>query len=61
MVHMEFSIIIPTHNNYNYFKLTLDSIKKNSSFNHEIITHLNGEDAETENFLKNEQLIFTKS
>ena len=58
---MEFSIIIPTFKNYKYFKLTIDSIKKNSSFNHETIIHLNGEDPETENFLKNEQLTFTKS
>jgi glycosyltransferase involved in cell wall biosynthesis len=36
-----FSIIIPTFNNLNYLKLCLDSIKKNSSFNHEIIIHVN--------------------
>ena len=34
---MEFSIIIPSVDNFNYCKLTVDSIKKNSSFNHEII------------------------
>lgn len=36
-----FSIIIPTFNNLSYLKLCLDSIKKNSSFNHEIIIHVN--------------------
>ena len=36
-----FSIIIPTFNNLNYLKLCLDSIKKNSKFNHEIIIHVN--------------------
>ena len=41
---MEFSIIIPTFENYDYCKLTIDSIKHNSSFNHEIIVHLNGID-----------------
>ena len=58
---MEFSIIIPSHNNYKYCKLTIDSIKKNSSFNHEIVVHLNGEDIETENYLKNESILYSKS
>ena len=58
---MEFSIIIPSHNNYKYCKLTIDSIKKNSSFNHEIIVHLNGEDNDTENYLINESIIHSKS
>ena len=53
---MEFSIIIPTYKNYNYCKLTIDSIKKNSSFAHEIIVHLNGIDETTENYLKNEKI-----
>ncbi len=58
---MEFSIIIPTFKNYNYCKLTIDSIKKNSSFDHEIIVHLNGADDQTESYLKNEHILFTKS
>ena len=58
---MEFSIIIPTYKNFKYFKLTIDSIKKNSSFNHEIVVHLNGEDKETENYINNEQIKFTQS
>ena len=36
-----FSIIIPTFNNFNYLKICIDSIKKNSKFNHEIILHIN--------------------
>ena len=35
------SIIIPTYNNLKYLKLCIESIKKNSSFNHEIILHIN--------------------
>ncbi len=58
---MEFSIIIPTHKNYNYCKLTIDSIKKNSSFNHEIIVHLNGDDKVTESYLKKENILYSKS
>ena len=46
-----FSIIIPTFNNIKYLKLCLESIKKNSTFNHEIIVHVNlGEDG-TKEFL----------
>lgn len=37
---MEFSIIIPSVDNYKFCKLTVDSIKKNSTFNHEIIISL---------------------
>tara|TARA_Y100000741_G_scaffold168811_1_gene127847 strand:- start:58 stop:894 length:837 start_codon:yes stop_codon:yes gene_type:complete len=36
-----FSIIIPTFNNLNYLKICIDSINKNSKFNHEIILHIN--------------------
>ncbi len=36
-----FSIIIPTLNNLNYLKLCINSLKKNSSLNHEIIIHVN--------------------
>ena len=32
-----FSIIIPTFNNLEYLKLCIQSIKKNSKFNHEIM------------------------
>ena len=35
------SIIIPTYNNLDYLKICLDSIKKNSVYNHEIILHIN--------------------
>ena len=36
-----FSIIIPTLNNLNYLKLCINSIEKNSFYNHEIIVHAN--------------------
>ena len=54
-----FSIIIPTLNNLNYLKLCIKSIKKNSSFNHQIIPHVNlGEDG-TKEFLQNEDIDYT--
>ena len=36
-----FSIIIPTFNNLNYLKLCIKSIKKNSTYDHELIFHVN--------------------
>jgi len=36
-----FSILIPTFNNLNYLKICIDSIKKNSKYDHEIILHVN--------------------
>jgi len=36
-----FSIIIPTYNNIDYLKLCIESLKKNSNYNHEFIFHIN--------------------
>ena len=58
---MKFSIIIPTFNNYKYLKLAIDSIKTNSTYDHQIIIHLNGLDNETENYIKLNNLYYTKS
>jgi len=38
---MKFSIIIPTYNNLIYLKFFLRSLKINSTFDHEIILHIN--------------------
>ena len=49
-----FSIIIPTYNNFNYLKICIESIRKNSKFNHEIIVHINeGTDGTLEYIKKN--------
>ena len=54
-----FSIIIPTFNNIKYLKICIESIKKNSTFNHEIIAHVNlGEDG-TKEYLDNEKIEYT--
>jgi len=56
-----FSIIIPTFNNINYLKICLNSIEKNSSFDHEIIVHINEGIDGTFEFVKNNNYIFTYS
>ena len=54
-----FSIIIPTLNNLKYLKLCIDSINKNSKYNHEIIPHVNiGSDGTIE-YLKKNNIDFT--
>jgi glycosyltransferase involved in cell wall biosynthesis len=37
----KFSILVPTWNNVGYLKLCLDSIRKNSEFNHQVIVFVN--------------------
>ena len=54
-----FSIIIPTLNNLKYLKICIQSIKKNSKFNHEIIPHVNIGDDGTIEYLKNNSINFT--
>tara|TARA_A100001015_G_scaffold311912_1_gene416096 strand:+ start:2753 stop:3604 length:852 start_codon:yes stop_codon:yes gene_type:complete len=56
-----FSIIIPTYNNLDYLKLCLESIKKNSSYNHEIIIHINEGTDGTKEYIDNTDLNFSYS
>ncbi len=56
-----FSIIVPTYNNLDYLKLCLKSIKNNSSFDHEIIVHVNEGADGTKSFLENINQKFTYS
>ena len=58
---MQFSIIVPTFKNYKYLKTSINSIKKNSSYNHQIIIHINGKDEETENFCKSHNIQHTST
>ncbi len=46
-----FSIAIPTFNNLNYLKICIDSLKKNSKINHEIIVHVNEDKDNTREYL----------
>lgn len=58
---MEFSILIPTLNNLNYLKICINSIKKNSKFNHEILVHSNNSNDNTSLYLKENNIIEIKS
>ncbi len=54
-----FSILIPTFNNLSCLKLCINSIKKNSKYNHQIIPHVNIGNDGTVDFLKQEKIIYT--
>ena len=54
-----FSITIPTLNNLKYLKLCLESLQKNSTYNHEIIVHVNIGSDGTLDFLKEKKIKFS--
>ena len=55
-----FSIIIPTLNNFKYLSFCINSIKKNSTINNEILVHVSeDQDSETRNFLINQKIKYT--
>ena len=56
-----FSILIPTFNNINYLKVCINSIKKNSEFNHQIIVHVNEGSDGTLDYIKEKNLEYTYS
>ncbi len=58
---MNFSIIIPTFQNHKYLSLCIESILKNSSYDHEIIIHLNGKDLDSKKIINEKKLLFTES
>ena len=55
------SIVIPTFNNLNYLKLCLKSLNKNSTYNHEIILHINDGTDGTLDFIKYNNYKYTIS
>ena len=59
--NIHFAIIIPTWNNLPYLRLCIESIKKNSSFSHEIIVHVNEGNDGTREYLKEHGIRFTES
>ena len=54
-----FSIIIPTLNNLRYLKNCIESINKNSNFEHEIIPHVNIGNDGTIDYLKSLKIDYT--
>ena len=56
-----FSVIIPSLNNLKYLKLCIESIRKNSNYDHEIIVHSNIGSDGTIDYLKKNNIKFTHS
>ncbi len=58
---MKFSIVIPSWNNFNYLKICINSIKKNSNFDHDINIHINEGTDGSIDFVKSNDLKFNYS
>ena len=56
-----FSILIPTWNNLAFLKICVDSIRKNSKYNHEILIHVNDGSDGTLEWVQAEGLKYTHS
>ena len=56
-----FSILIPTFNNLDYLITCINSIKKNSSFEHQIIVHINEGCDGTLEYIRNNNFEYTFS
>ena len=56
-----FSILIPTFNNLEYLKVCINSINKNSNFDHQIIVHVNEGSDGTIEYIKKNNLEYTFS
>lgn len=55
------SIIVPTWNNLPYLRLCVESIRRNSAFDHEIVAHVNEGSDGTREYLTREGIRFTES
>ena len=56
---LQLSIIIPTWNNLAFARLCVDSIRKNSAFNHQVILHINDGSDGTLQWAKEQQIDHT--
>lgn len=56
-----FSILIPTWNNLSFLKLCIESIKKNSTFNHQVIIYVNDGSDGTLDWVKEQGLDYVHS
>lgn len=61
MTEYLFSIFIPTWNNLDFLKLCVESIRKNSTFPHQIIVHINDGSDGTLNWVASQGLDYTYS
>ena len=59
--HTLFSIIIPSWNNIELIKLCIESVRKNSTYPHEIIVHVNDGSDGTLDWIKSQNIKYTHS
>lgn len=58
---MKFSILIPSWNNLKYLQLCIESIQKNSKFQHQVIVHVNDGSDGTREWLNQNDIEFSAS
>ena len=58
---MKFSILIPSYNNLEYLKFTINSILDNSKFDHQVLIHVNEGSDGTLDYIKKSNFDFTYS
>ena len=56
-----FSVLVPSYNNLEYLKICLNSLTKNSKYNHQIIVHINEGSDGTLQYVKNLGIDYTSS
>ena len=56
-----FSILIPSYNNIDYLKLCIESIQKNSQYEHQIIVHIQEGSDGSIDYLNSKNIEYTKS
>lgn len=56
-----FSILIPTWNNIDYLKLCIESIRRHSTYEHEILIHVNDGSDGTQQWVQEQGLIYSHS
>ena len=56
-----FSIIIPSLNNLDYLKICINSLEKNSKYNHQILVHVNVGSDGTKEYLKKKKITYTET
>ena len=56
-----FSILIPSYNNIDYLKLCIESIQKNSKYDHQIIVHIQEGSDGSVDYLNSKNIEYTRS
>lgn len=57
----KFTILLPSWNNLGYLKMCIESIRKNSTFTHQVVVHVNDGSDGTRDWLEDQKIDYTHS